>query len=239
MPIYVITGANRGLGLEFCRQLSADASNIIIAGTRSLSSDLSDLEALNGNSNIHVLVCDTSDHSSIESFAKNVTNKFGSGLQINYLINNAGTNTDRTQTSKDISQKVFLDELNTNVLGPAKVTQALSAHIQKGSVVMNMSSCLGSVAKSKMMVATRCTTYSISKAALNMLTVHQAHDYGKGGNGAVVICVDPGWVKTRMGGEEAILTPAESIEGVLKVLHQVGEADAAKYYLYNGEEVPW
>ncbi|KAI4134620.1 MAG: hypothetical protein LQ347_001373 [Umbilicaria vellea] len=239
MPIYVITGANRGLGLEFCRQLSADASNIIIAGTRSLSSDLSDLEALNGNKNVHVLVCDTSDHSSIESFAKNVTNKIGSGLQINYLINNAGTNTDRTQTSKDISQKVFLEELNTNVLGPAKVTQALNAHIQKGSVVMNISSCLGSVAKSKMMVATRCTTYSISKAALNMLTVHQAHDYGKGGNGAVVICVDPGWVKTRMGGEGAVLMPAESIEGMLKVLHRASEADAAKYYLYNGEEVPW
>ena len=239
MPIYVITGANRGLGLEFCRQLSADASNIILAGTRSLSSDLSDLEALNDNRNIHVLECDTSVPSSIEAFGENVTNKIGSGLQINYIINNAATNSKPAQTSKDISQKVFLAELNTNVLGPAKVVQALSPHIQKGSVVMNMTSGLGSCAKSKSIVPTKCATYSISKAALNMLSVHQAHDYGTDGNGAVVICMDPGWVKTRMGGEGAILTPAESIAGMLKTLHRVGEADTAKFSTYSGEEVPW
>lgn len=69
MPVYVITGANRGLGLEFCRQLFADTCNIILAGTRSLSSDLSDLEARNENRNIHVLECDTSLPSSIDSFA--------------------------------------------------------------------------------------------------------------------------------------------------------------------------
>ncbi|KAA6415789.1 MAG: short chain dehydrogenase reductase SDR [Lasallia pustulata] len=104
---------------------------------------------------------------------------------------------------------------------------------------MNMPSGLGSCAKSKLMVPTTCATYSISKAALNKLSVHQAHDYGADSKGAVVICMDPGWVKTRMGGEGAVLTPAESIGGMLKTLHGVGEADAGKCFAYSGEGVPW
>lgn len=168
-----------------------------------------------------------------------MTNKIGSGLHINYIINNAATNSDPAQTSTDISHKLFLAELTTKVLGPAKLVQALSSHIQKETVVMNMPSGLGSCAKSKLMVPTTCATYSISKAALNKLSVHQAHDYGADSKGAVVICMDPGWVKTRMGGEGAVLTPAESIGGMLKTLHGVGEADAGKCFAYSGEGVPW
>lgn len=104
---------------------------------------------------------------------------------------------------------------------------------------MNMSSGLGSCAKSRTMVPTRSATYSISKAAVNMLTVHQAHDYETDGKGAIVICMSHGWVKTRMGGEGAILTPAESIGGMWKTVHRVGEADTGKFFCYNGEEVPW
>ena len=242
MPIYVVTGANRGLGLEFCRQVSADASNIVVAGSRSLTSDLSDLESLNKHDNIHILECDTSVPSSIESFAQKVTKTIGSGTKIDYIINNAATNSVPAQTSLDMTQEDFLAEVNVNVMGPAKIVQTLGPHLQKGSVVMNMTSGLGSCGRSKGMVPRKCATYSISKAAVDMLTIHQAFDYGTEGpqkNGAVVICMDPGWVKTRMGGKGAILTPAESIGGMLKTLHRVGEADTGKFYTYSGEEVPW
>jgi len=242
MGIYVVTGGNRGLGLEFVRQISASPSNEVITTTRSLSNDLSDVKALNKNSNIHILECDTSSTSSIESFANEVSKTIGESTKIDFLINNAATNSVPARSSLDIPEKEFLAEMTTNVLGPAKVTQYLYSHLQKGTVVMNMTSGLGSCERTKGMVPTKCPTYSISKAAVNMLTVHQAHELGPKGKdqkGAIVIAMDPGWVKTRMGGQGAMLEPHVSIGGMLKTLHKVTEAETAKFYTYTGDEVPW
>ena len=74
-----------------------------------------------------------------------------------------------------------------------------------------------------------------------MLTIHQSGDLReKGGLGqAVVVCMDPGWVKTRMGGDGAILEPETSIGGMLKVLHGLKDADNGKFFEYSGEEVGW
>ena len=100
---------------------------------------------------------------------------------------------------------------------------------------MNMSSELASIGS----VGTlpKATTYSISKAALNMLTVHQAVQLRD--KGIVVFCMNPGWVKTRMGGVRAELEPEESIKGMLAVLGRVGEVESGKYFAYSGKEVPW
>ncbi|MCJ1257753.1 hypothetical protein MMC24_005579 [Lignoscripta atroalba] len=245
MPTYVITGANRGLGLEFVRQLSSSPDNTIIACSRSLSSDLSDLKSLQSQSKstIHILECDTSSLSSIQSFGKEVTKTLGSDdAQIDYLLNNAGINSVSEQTSLNIGPEDLVREVGVNVVGPAKTVEALLPHLRKGSVVMNMTSGLGSCESAKGMQPTKCTTYSISKAALNMLTVHQAFDLGiegEGKRGVRVICMDPGWVKTRMGGEGAVLEPEESIGGMLKCLHGLKESDTAKFYTYTGKEVPW
>lgn len=104
---------------------------------------------------------------------------------------------------------------------------------------MNMTSGLGSMANSLAMTPRKCAGYSISKAALNMLTVHQAEDVRGMLKGARVVAMDPGWVKTRMGGEGAVLEPEESIGGMLKALHGLGEEDGGKFFTYTGEQVPW
>jgi NAD(P)-dependent dehydrogenase (short-subunit alcohol dehydrogenase family) len=230
---YAVTGANRGLGLEFVRQLSTNnANNTIIAGVRSLKGELSDMEALASKSgNIHILECDTSSLSSIAAFGKNVTKTLGQDAQLDYLFNNAGINAVREQTALNLDGKDVQEHIAINVLGPAKTVEALLQHLGKGSVVMNMSSELGSCGKGKVMSA----TYSISKAALNMLTVHQAGELKE--KGVKVICMDPGWVRTRMGGEEAMLGPEESISGMLKVVH--GLQGTGKFYAYTGSEAPW
>jgi len=244
MPTYVITGANRGLGLEFVRQLSSgSSSNVVIACTRTMSSDLSDLKSLQSSSSsskVHILECDTSSLSSIQSFAKEVAATLGPSAKIDYLLNNAASNAVPDTTSLTIEGKPFMDEMNLNVLGPAHLTAALvnGGHLTKGSVIMNMSSGLGSCAQSKGMSPTKCATYSISKAALNMLTVHQADELGRE-HGVRVVCMDPGWVKTRMGGDGAVLEPHESIGGMLKTIHGLGEKDTAKFFNYTGKELPW
>lgn len=234
MPTYVITGANRGLGFEFVRQLANDGSNTIIAGTRSLDSDLSALKSINKHNNIHVLECDTSSTSSITSFASSAGKTLGDS-GVDYLLNNGAISTAPDMSSLQIEAEELDKHIHTNVLGVATVVEKFLPYLKKGSLVMNMTSGLGS-----MQVSTevhKCPIYSISKAALNMLTIHQAAELKP--RGVRAICMDPGWVKTRMGGEGAVLEPEESISGMLKTIHGVGDIEMAKFLTYTGKEVPW
>ncbi|GAB7354509.1 hypothetical protein MBLNU459_g4977t1 [Dothideomycetes sp. NU459] len=242
MPVYLLTGANRGLGLELTRQLSSDPSNTVLACVRNTSTDLTALRALNTHSNIHILECDTSSSDSISALPAAVTAQLGAtGGRIDYLLNNAGVNSAPEQDSLHIGPADLALQMRVNVLGPAQTVAALlgAALLGERVVVVNMTSGLGSCADSATHVPRQCATYSISKAALNMLTVHQAGDLRARLKGAKVVCMDPGWVKTSMGGEDAVLEPEESISGVLKTIHGLGDKDYAKYYRYDGEEVPW
>ena len=235
--IYALTGANRGLGLEFVRQLSTNPSNTIIAGVRSLKGELADLQALASKSRtIHVLECDTSSLTSIAAFGKEVSRTLGQDVQLDYLLNNAGINAVPNQTALNLDEKDVQEHISVNVLGPAKTVEVLLPHLRKGSVVMNMTSGLGSCGKG----VVKSAVYSISKAALDMLTVHQAGELKE--KGVKVICMDPGWVKTRMGGGGAVLEPEDSIGGMLQVVHGLEGQNLegkAKFYAYDGGEVPW
>jgi NAD(P)-dependent dehydrogenase (short-subunit alcohol dehydrogenase family) len=241
MGVYVITGANRGIGLEFVNQLSSDPSNTVIASTRSLSSDLSAIKSLNKeHNNIHVLEYDTSSFPSIHSFSLAVSKIIGADGKIDYLLNSAAIQDIKDDSSIDLTEHNLLSHIQTNVLGPAEMVKSLLPHLQKGSVVMNMTSGIGSMSFSaRSGVPTMHTTYSISKAALNMLTVHQACDLGKEGRGVIVICMDPGWVKTRMGGEGAIMEREDSVKGMLKCLRGLKGEDSGRFWNSSGEEVPW
>ncbi|KAG9720730.1 NAD(P)-binding protein, partial [Aureobasidium melanogenum] len=240
MPVYVLTGANRGLGLEFVRQLSADSSNTVIGAVRSMSNDLADLESLNKNNNIHILECDTGEVSSITSFAESC-GKILESKKIDYLLNNSGINAVPEQSSLSITESDMNEHIKINVLGPAKTTEAMyKADLLSSDVrILNMTSGLGSMKVSIGIKPRKCTTYSISKAALNMLTVHQGEELREKLPGAVVISMDPGWVKTRMGGEGALIEAHESISGMLKVLYGLKKDDTASFWTYSGEQVPW
>ncbi|KAL9624675.1 MAG: hypothetical protein Q9160_001029 [Pyrenula sp. 1 TL-2023] len=233
MPTYLITGANRGLGLEFVRQLSSDTSNIILATCRSPDA-ASDLKAFaSKSSKIHVLQCDTSSLSSISSLHAAVSKALGGSGKIDYLLNNAGINSAPQHNSIGFDPSVLHREVDVNVIGPAKVVETLLSLLGQGSVIMNMTSGLGSIGG----LVPKCTTYSISKVALNMLTAHQAIDLKE--RGVLVFCMDPGWVKTDLGGEGAVMEPQESIAGMLKVLKGLGEGDTGKFYGHDGRILPW
>ena len=243
MPTYIVTGANRGLGLEFVRQLTPSSTpNTVIAGVRSLTNDLTALSTLSSNtaSTIHILECDTSSLSSIASFfsdAKPIME--ANGNRVDVLINNAGINSVPSQTSLNLSASDLQSHISTNVVGPAELTKLFAPYLSQGSVVLNLTSGLGSCGRA----IVKCASYAISKAALNMLSVHQAGNLAD--EGVRVVCMDPGWVKTRMGGEGALIEAEESVEGMLKVVERVregkdgGEVGKAKFYTYDGSEVPW
>lgn len=125
----------------------------------------------------------------------------------------------------------------TNVIGPALLLQALAPRLAMGAVVANITSGVGSMAMiMDGRVNAQYPAYSISKTALNMLTVHQAAELkGK----AIVVCVDPGWVKTKMGGLGALMEAADSARNVLRTLSSLRDEDTGKFMSNDGTPVPW
>ncbi|KAL1800852.1 hypothetical protein ACET3X_001194 [Alternaria dauci] len=236
MATYFLTGANRGIGLEFVRQLAAKPSNTIIAGVRFKSGDISELESLNSNANIHIIECDVSSLESLSSIEFRVVEILSkTGASLDFLFNVAGINATSTDTSLTLDPKSVNEHMQTNVLGPAKIVESLRKYLARGATVLNMSSGLGSLTVAT--DVTKCCTYSMSKAALNMLTLHQAKDLKA--NGVKVICMDPGWVKTRMGGKGAMIEAKVSVESMLDVVAGLRESDSGKFYRYDGAPVPW
>ena len=239
MPIYCITGTNRGLGLEFVRLLAQSSDNTILATTRP-GADLADLKAI-ASATTHILSCDTGDVESIRTFAQEAS-KLLAGCKINFLLNNAGVNnTPEGETSLSLDADNLSRQMRINVIGPAKTLEFLLAQdaLDANVRVLNMTSGLASMEVSLSIVPRKACGYSISKAALNMLAVHQSEDLRSKLPGAVVIVMDPGWVKTRMGGVGAILEPEESIGSALKTLHGLKDEDNGKFFTYNGQIKAW
>jgi NAD(P)-dependent dehydrogenase (short-subunit alcohol dehydrogenase family) len=237
MPTYFLTGANRGIGLEFVRQLSSIPTNTIIAAVRSRKSDLTHLKPLfKSQKNIHVIECDVSSPESISSLEFRVAEILSrTGSNLNYLFNVAGINGSSSDTSLTLDGVSLQSHMDTNVLGPAKIVETLKPYLARGAVVMNLSSGLGS-----MLGATdvpKCCTYSISKAAQNMLTLHQSKDLKR--VQVVVVAMDPGWVKTAMGGKGAMVEPSVSIEGMLEVVGRLRREDSGRFFRFDGSVVPW
>lgn len=239
MAVYVITGTRTGIGLEYVRQLAKSPSNTIFAVVRSVTADIAALEAVrrDGPGKVHIVECDVSSEQSIGGLASKLSPALSADTKIDVIINNAALLHSRQETSLTLSSEALFSHITTNTIGPAKVLQAVLPLLADGAVVANITSGIGSLAMlTDGRINAEITPYSISKTALNMLTVHQAkHLQGK----AVVVCVDPGHVKTEMGGPNAVMEIQDSAQGVLKTLASLGKADTGKFLLYNGTELPW
>lgn len=237
MPTYFLTGANRGIGLAFTHHLVASPSNTIIAAVRSLSADLTPLtRLLSSHPNLHIIECDLSSPDSLSSLEFRVAEILTkTGDPLNYLFNIAGINASSSDTALSIDPASLQRHMDVNVLGPAKIVQALRRYLARGAVVMNLSSGLASLTVAR--EVPKCCTYSITKAAQNMLSLHQARELRRGR--VVVICMDPGWVKTRMGGKGAMVEPEVSISGMLEVVRGLRMEDSGKFFRFDGGVVPW
>ncbi|ERT00943.1 uncharacterized protein SPSK_07925 [Sporothrix schenckii 1099-18] len=247
MPTYCILGTNRGLGLEFVRQLAKSPDNTIIATVRP-NADRTDLDAV-ASPTTHIVECDVSSVQSVHIFANQVARNVladstgPSHTKIDFLIVNAGINgTPPDQDSLSLNPVLLTEQMAVNVVGPAKVVEFLVDREALAPTVriLNMTSGLGSLALSATMEPRKSIGYSLTKAALNMLTVHQGYDVrARGLSQAVVIAMDPGWVKTRLGGDGALLEPSDSVSGMLKVLHGLKDEDNVTFFGKDGERKPW
>jgi NAD(P)-dependent dehydrogenase (short-subunit alcohol dehydrogenase family) len=220
----LITGANRGLGLEFARQYKQAGWRVI--GTARNPGEAQELEALGAT----VMQLDVASQQSVDDLAAALGDE-----PIDLLINNAGI-FPRVGKITEIDFDDYSLTLAVNTLGPVRVTRALLPNLRRGQLKMiaGLSSNLGSIGENE-----RGSFYGYreSKAALNMFTRTLAAELGP--EGFVCIVLTPGWVQTDMGGPNATLTPAESIAGMKAVLDKLTPADNGTFWSYNGSQVPW
>ncbi len=226
----LITGANRGIGLEFVRQLLT-AGDHVIATCRQPGKATS-LNALAGEfpGRLHVLPLDVA---AAKSRAELVRELPLVCERIDLLINNAGVLHAGEQFGH-LSEANLDDSFRINASGPLLLTEALATLLNEGAVVANISSELGSIARR---TAFGTPSYNISKAAQNMATVLLAHALRN--QGITVTALHPGWVQTDMGGNGAQITVNESVNGLLQVISGLKLADSGGYFDWRGNTLPW
>ena len=228
----LVTGANRGLGLEFTRQLLARGGQVVASCRR--PAEATALQALGADhpGRLHVLALAVDSETSRLAFAREVADVF-KGLDL--LVNNAGMLATR-EAFGELDAAVLQQTLATNTVAPLMLVQALAPLLQRGvrPRVLNIGSLLGSIARAD---AFYTPTYRISKAGLNMAGVMMAHALNPIGVG--VITASPGWVKTDMGGSGAELTPEESVASLLKLVDGLPGVPAGPFLDRNGETLPW
>lgn len=237
MPTYLITGARQGIGLEYVQQLSTLAENTVIAVVRSLDGDLTSLRSIINHpgttGTIYLVQCELSSLESVASLPAQLP----SGTTLHFIVQNAALLERSDHTALTETPERLLAHFSANVVGPSKLIQVLEPFFAADARIVLITSGMGSLGMlTNGRIPTAVPSYSISKAALNMLTVHLALALkGK----AMIACVDPGHVKTQMGGPHATVEVADSASGVLGVLRGLKEGDSGHFFLYNGQTMPW
>jgi NAD(P)-dependent dehydrogenase (short-subunit alcohol dehydrogenase family) len=227
MPTVLITGASRGIGLEFARQYAADGWRVLAC-----CRDPDGAEGLQriAGGGVARYPLDVDDGASVAACRQAV-----GGQAIDVLINNAGVIGSRAAGLGSMDYEAFEACLKTNVLGPMRVTEAFVDLLAQGSEkkLVTISSRMGSITQT----APDAMIYRTSKAAVNMLT--KCLSLQLRGKGITAVVVHPGWVRTDMGGASAALDPIESVTAMRRTIAGLALNDSGRFLNYDGSEIPW
>jgi NAD(P)-dependent dehydrogenase (short-subunit alcohol dehydrogenase family) len=218
MPTVLITGANRGIGLEFARQYSADGWDVV-ATVRENSPELDAL-------NVRVETLDMRDLDAVASFGDRLES-------LDLLIANAGTYGPKSPHSGKEGEE-WLETFAVNTVAPYLLAQSVLPLVSRaGGKVIAISTKMGSIDDNS---SGGYIAYRSSKSALNMAWRCLAID-----NRGEVTCavVHPGWVQTRMGGRSAPLSPEDSVSAMRRVIEGLGPDQSGRFFAYDGKEIPW
>jgi NAD(P)-dependent dehydrogenase (short-subunit alcohol dehydrogenase family) len=230
MSTVLVTGANRGIGLELVRLL-LERGDTVFAACRD-PDRAADLQALAQSSlALTVLAIDVTDPASISAAVAQVD-----GAPLDILINNAGIIGPKRQSSTDMDFDGWLETFSVNTLGPLRVLQAFlpNLSLRDQAYVLTVTSRMGSLTASP---GTDRIAYRSSKAALNRAMQAVAGDL-KMRNIAVSVA-HPGWVRTDMGGSSADIRPADSAAGLLHVIDRMTISKSPRFFNYDGSDISW
>lgn len=226
-----ITGANRGIGLQLVKQY-ARSNDVVLACCRNPNQAL-ELQQLKDNyKSIRIIQLDVSNEEHIEQITEQLKNE-----KIDILFNNAGI-AGEDNSFGDITYTDLLTTFKVNTIGPVLLTQALQKLVanSKSKIIVNMSSALGSIELNQD-ASWFWLSYRLSKSALNAATRSLANQLKS--KNVIVIALDPGWVKTDMGGESANLTTQECVTQIINTLGKISLKDSGLFIRYDGQPVPW
>ncbi len=236
----LITGANRGIGLELAREYVQQKDTLIFATCRHPES----AEALQSLAKqqpdqVKILALDVTSRAAIEAAIQSIAAQVD-GLDL--LYNNAGIYPDgvfpeasHSSTFGSLDAEAMLEVFRVNTVSPVIVTQAVADLLRKGQAarVINVSSDAGSLA----MTHGGNYSYPASKAALNMMTRCLAGDFRS--DGVIVVSLHPGWIRTDMGGERAPLALDEAVPSILRVIDGLTLAESGEFFNWDGKKVAW
>lgn len=224
----LITGASRGLGLEFARQYAGDGWEVIACCRQPKAARaLADID-------VDVVKLDVTDAHDVTALSKRLA-----ATTIDLFICNAGIVGARNPVLTGATQADFDSVMHTNVLGPMWLSAALADRIAAGGnghggKIAYLSSRMGSITA---MANSGSALYRASKAALNVITKAVALELGS--RGVVALALHPGWVRTDMGGAGADIEPEASVAGMRAVIEGAGSRDSGRFFDYTGKDVPW
>lgn len=232
MKTTLITGASRGIGLEFCRQYAADGWRVLACCRLPEKAEELNRLAARYPELIIVHALDVADHVEIERLAQLLA-----GESIDLLINNAGIYPDSDKGGfghTDYAEWLLAFRINT--MAPLKMAETFAAQIarSKQKTIVTITSMMGSIADNG---SGGSYLYRSSKAAVNMVVKSLAIDLKPLGITAVVF--HPGWVQTDMGGPNALISTEQSVSGIRKVISKLTPADSGRFLAYDGKEIPW
>jgi NAD(P)-dependent dehydrogenase (short-subunit alcohol dehydrogenase family) len=237
----LITGTNRGLGLEFARQMLARGDRVFATARHPENAkELAELVGQYGD-HVTIIAMDVSALDSIDKCREEVRRHTDA---LDLLINNAGISPRSPGTGGPeklshlgtVDMDAILGMFRTNSVAPLIIAQKFLDLLKRGNSpkIVSLSSVLGSLT---LRTVAHGYAYSASKSALNML-MHilgfDVHEYG-----IISVIVHPGWVQTGIGGKDAPLMPEQSIKGLLKVIDGLTMNDSGKFISWEGKEIPW
>jgi NAD(P)-dependent dehydrogenase (short-subunit alcohol dehydrogenase family) len=223
MPNVLITGTNRGIGLEFVRQFAADGWRVLAGCRRPDKADA--LKEIKGDVVVHPIDVARPDH--IRDWARRLQ-----GQPIDILINNAGHGGDDEAADPEVWARV----LQINVIGAFEMARSFRPNVEASDrkMIVNLSSRMGSIGDNR---EGGSYSYRSSKAGLNAAMHSFALDIKE--KGVTVLLFHPGWVKTDMGGPDATIDVETSVKGMRRKIDAATLEDTGKFFNYDGKEIPW
>lgn len=225
----LITGANRGIGLEFTKQYAQDGWNVLACcrDTQHASSTL--LGLAKAHANIRILSLDVADFAQIDALALQLKNE-----KIDVLINNAGVYPESSLGDADTEH--WLEAFKINSIAPLKMATAFTAHIANSELkkIATLSSKMGSMNDN---TSGGSYIYRSTKTAVNMVMKSLSIDLQPAG--IAVVTLHPGWVLTDMGGSNALIDTQTSVVGLRKVIANLNMSNTGKFIAYDGKDIAW
>ena len=231
MPSVLITSANRGLGLEFAVQYLAAQWQVYGACREPQAADKLQQLARKDPQRLRILAMDVTDAASVAAATERVGER-----GIDLLINSAGISGPSGQRTGRVDYGSWMQVLDVNTLGPMRVTEAFIEHLSRSErkLIVTITSGMGSIADN---TSGGSIAYRSSKAAVNMAMRSAAIDLRS--RGITCVLVNPGWVRTDMGGPNATLPVDASVSAMRALIERLGASQSGRFFNYDGREYPW